>query len=257
MTMIEMNQHGAALRITMNRPQVMNALHPQMCAEINAALDVAERASDLRAVVLTGKGRAFSAGADLQFLRTADNDAVTSFSKGISALAARLEDFRLPVLAALNGITVAGGLELALGCDIIVAHDNVAIGDMHAKYGLFPGGGATVRLARRVGLSQAKLLMLTGETIPAAEARGIGLVDVLVAENDMDAAIRGLAAKFSVKSPLLLKRVKMALNSCLEVPQQLGLRWEADLAELHRHSADHTEGLKAFEEKRAPKFTGT
>lgn len=257
MTMIETSQRGAALWITFNRPEAMNALHPQMSAEINAALDDAERNAALRAIVLTGKGRAFSAGADLQFIRTADRNAVTAFSKGISALATRLESFPLLTIAALNGITVAGGLELALGCDVIVAGEDVVIGDMHAKYGLFPGGGATVRLARRVGLSQAKLLMLIGETIPATEARAIGMVDILAAKDGIGAAIDALAAKLASKSPLLLKRMKTALNSYLEVPQQFGLRWEEDLAQLHRHSDDHAEGLRAFDEKRAPKFTGT
>lgn len=256
--MIEVEKRGAGLWIFLNRPDTLNALHPDMLAAINRALDGACNDAGLRAIVLTGRGRAFCAGADLKYNQSVSGQpgGNLAFVKAVSELTIRLEEFALPVIAALNGVTVAGGLELALGCDLIVAAEGAKLGDLHANYALFPGGGASVRLARRIGAPKAKQLMFWGESLPAREAQAIGLADIVVADLDLITSVDAMIAKLASKSPLVLRRMKAAINRSAELPGRLALEWERDLNELHSHSHDRAEGLLAFKEKRPPRFTG-
>jgi enoyl-CoA hydratase len=256
--MIETEKHGAAFWIILSRPDALNALHPDMIAAINRALDEVRADLELRAVVLSGRGRAFSAGADLKYNQSVSGlpGGNTAFVRAVSELTLRLEEFELPVIAALNGLAAAGGLELALGCDLIVAAASAKLGDMHANYALFPGGGASVRLARRIGAPNTKKLMWWGETIPANEALAMGLVDNVVPDEKLVETADGMVAKLAGKSPLVLRRMKAAINQGLELPLRAALRWERDLNELHGHSKDRAEGLLAFKEKRPPNFTG-
>jgi enoyl-CoA hydratase/carnithine racemase len=256
--MIEVEKRGAGLWIFMNRPDVLNALHPDMIAAINQALNATSADSDLRAIVLSGRGRAFCAGADLKYNKCVSEQpgGNTAFVRAVSELTIRLEEFPLPVLAAINGTAVAGGLELALGCDLIVAASAAKLGDMHANYSLFPGGGASVRLAHRIGAPQAKRLMLWGETITAEQAQEIGLVDMVVDDAQLQSAVDERVSKLADKSPLVLRRLKAAINRAGEMNARLALEWERDINELHSHSHDRAEGLAAFAEKRKPKFLG-
>jgi enoyl-CoA hydratase/carnithine racemase len=229
-----------------------------MIAAINQALNATSADSDLRAVVLSGRGRAFCAGADLKYNKSVSEQpgGNTAFVRAVSELTIRLEEFPLPVLAAVNGTAVAGGLELALGCDLIVAASGAKLGDMHANYSLFPGGGASVRLAHRIGAPQAKRLMLWGETITAEQAQEIGLVDMVVDDAQLQSAVDERVSKLADRSPLVLRRLKAAINRAGEMNARLALEWERDINELHSHSHDRAEGLKAFAEKRKPKFLG-
>jgi enoyl-CoA hydratase len=256
--MIETERMGAAFWIVLNRPDALNALHPDMIAAVNRALDEVRADTALRAIVLSGRGRAFSAGADLKYNQSVSGlpGGNTAFVRAVSELTLRLEEFELPVIAALNGLTVAGGLELALGCDLIVAATGAKLGDMHANYAMFPGGGASVRLTRRIGAPKAKTLMWWGESITADEALAMGLVDRVVPDDKLAEIVNGMVAKLAGKSPLVLRRMKAAINEGLELPLRAALRWERDLNELHGHSRDRAEGLLAFKEKRPPSFTG-
>jgi len=256
--MIEIEKRGGGLWIFMNRPDVLNALHPAMIAAINQALDVAADENDLRAIVLSGRGRAFCAGADMKYNQSVSGlpGGNTAFVRAVSELTIRLEAFPMPVLAAINGATVAGGLELALGCDLVIAASGATLGDMHANYSLFPGGGASVRLTRRIGAPQAKRLMFWGETIAATRAQEIGLVDMVVADEQLQGAINDLVSKLADKSPLVLRRLKSAINRADEMNARLALEWERETNELHSHSHDRAEGLQAFNEKRKPNFLG-
>jgi enoyl-CoA hydratase/carnithine racemase len=256
--MIEVEKRGAGLWIFMNRPDVLNALHPDMIAAINQTLNAAAADADLRAIVLSGRGRAFCAGADLKYNQSVSGmpGGNVIFVRAVSDLTVRLEDFPLPVLAAVNGTVVAGGLELALGCDLIVAAESAKLGDMHANYSMFPGGGASVRLTRRIGAAQAKRLMLWGETISASQAHNIGLVDLVVNDSELQTTVDGLVSRLTDKSPLVLRRMKSAINRASEMNTRLALEWERDMNELHSHSHDRAEGLRAFSEKRKPQFFG-
>ena len=256
--MIEVEKRDAGLWIFLNRPDVLNAIHPDMIAVINEVLDAAAADNALRAIVLSGRGRAFCAGADMKYNQSVSGQpgGNVAFVRAVSELTIRIENFSLPVLAAINGTAVAGGLELALGCDFIVAADSAKLGDMHSNYALFPGGGASVRLTRRIGTAQAKRLMLWGETIAAPQAAGIGLVDMVVDAAELERAVDGLVSKLRDKSPLVLRRMKSAINRAGELNGRLALEWERDINELHSHSHDRAEGLQAFSEKRKPKFLG-
>jgi enoyl-CoA hydratase/carnithine racemase len=256
--MIEVERRGAGLWIFMNRPEVLNALHPDMIAAINQALDAAATDTDLRAILLSGRGRAFCAGADLKYNQSVNGKpgGNVAFVRAVSELTVRLEDFPLPALAVINGTAVAGGLELALGCDLLIVAEGAKLGDMHANYSMFPGGGASVRLTRRIGAAQAKRLMLWGETIAASQAHHIGLVDLVVNDSELQTTVDDLVSRLVDKSPLVLRRMKSAINRASEMNTRLALEWERDMNELHSHSHDRAEGLRAFSEKRKPQFFG-
>jgi len=249
---------GGAMWITLNRPDALNAITPAVVSGINAALDKAQQ-SDLRAVVLTGTGRAFCAGADLKFVRGEAGDdeaALGRFLDTVLLVMNRIEAFPMPVIAALNGLTLAGGLELTLCCDLVIAARSAKLGDAHANYGLLPGGGGSVRLPRKIGPTRAKYLLYTGEFLPAEQLVSAGLVNEVVDDDLLIPATEKLVAKLVSKSPLGLRRMKALVDDGLEQPSAIALRQELLASEVHARSHDLKEGLAAFEEKRKPRFTG-
>jgi len=247
------------LTLTLNRPAALNALTPELVERLSDALAAGLRDAAVRVVVLTGAGRAFCAGVDLKASeqRSKVPRGNVAFIAALGGLVQRIASFPKPVIAAVNGIAVAGGLELVLACDHAIAACSARLGDAHANYAMFPGAGATVRLPRRMGLAQAKALMFSGALWSAEKALAAGLVDQVVPDDELLPAACGLAAVFAAKSPLVIARMKEALNDALDQPLETGLRRERDLNELHSMSADRREGLAAFREKRPPRFTGT
>ena len=251
-----------AMVLTMNRPEALNALTPAMIAGFTTALDEAEADPAVRSIVITGEGRAFCAGADLKAALSAMGEGTdpsrdaAAFLGSISALTDRLEQSRLPVIAALNGTTVAGGIELALACDLVIAVRSARIGDGHARYGLLPGGGGSVRLPRRIGVGRAKYLMFTAQLLEAEVLREWGLVNEVVDDDRLPAAIEQLVLRLADKSPVGLARMKQLLTDSLEQPPAAAMRAELTTAALHYHSHDRAEGLAAFAEHRPPRFTG-
>lgn len=253
---LQRQQSDAVLWLKLNRLQALNSLTLSLVNALARAIEDAQGDPDVRVIVLTGEGRAFCTGADLKDPARSRPESGAEFVKAIGALTELIEASTKPVIAALNGITVAGGLELVLACDIVIATESARIGDAHSNYALFPGAGATVRLPRKVGLNNAKLLMFTGDMHPASEWKALGLVNMVVADDGFIDAVTALARKLAVKSPLVLARMKQALNDSLDQPVSIGLRYERALSNLHHFSADRVEGLAAFKEKRAPKFQG-
>ncbi|MFD1560739.1 enoyl-CoA hydratase/isomerase family protein [Paraburkholderia silviterrae] len=250
---------NGAMWITLNRPAAMNAISPDMVAGVDRALDEALARDDARVVVLTGAGRAFCAGADLKFVRGETSSGPSGSAQFLGALLAllnRLERFPRPVIAAVNGLALAGGLELVLCCDLVLAAQSARFGDAHANYGLLPGGGGSVRLPRKIGAARAKYLMFTGEFVPAAAMETAGLVNRVVEDGQLAGAVDELVAKIAAKSPLGVSRMKTLVNDGLEQPVEVALRQELVMVALHEHSEDIAEGLAAFQEKRAPRFTG-
>ncbi|WP_213307269.1 enoyl-CoA hydratase/isomerase family protein [Paraburkholderia sacchari] len=250
---------NGAMWITLNRPAAMNAISPDVVAGVDRALDEALARDDARVVVLTGAGRAFCAGADLKFVRGETNSGPSGSAQFLGALLAllnRLERFPRPVIAAVNGLALAGGLELVLCCDLVLATQSARFGDAHANYGLLPGGGGSVRLPRKIGAARAKYLMFTGEFVPAAAMETAGLVNQVVEDGQLVGAVDELVAKIAAKSPLGVSRMKTLVNDGLEQPVEVALRQELVMVALHEHSEDIAEGLAAFQEKRAPRFTG-
>ena len=255
-------RRGPALWLRLNRPKALNGLAPALLDAIEAGLEIAEADGEVHAVVLAAEGRVFSAGADLKYARSllADPDTAADrqaeFLRRVGRTLDRVEAFPKPVIAAVQGLTLAGGLELVLCADLVIAARSAGFGDAHANYGLLPGGGASVRLARRVGLSRAKLMMFTGTPQPAAELAHTDLVTALVEDDQLVAEVDRVTASIAAKSPLGLARMKQLANDGVESPAPAALRREIEVSVLHVHSADFREGLDAFNTKRTPKFTG-
>lgn len=251
---------GGAARITLNRPADLNAIDAGMIAALERALDAAAADDTTVAVVIAGAGRAFCAGADLKFLNDVPTDrrgeAIAGFLRRASALMDRIEGFPKPVIAAVNGLATAGGLELVLSCDLVLAARSAMLGDGHANFGLLPGAGASVRLPRKIGPTRAKYLFFTGDLVPAGDLVTPGLVNRVVEDEELADAVDALVHKLSLKSPLGLARMKRLADDGLNQPAATAMRLELATAALHVHSYDFREGLAAFGEKRKPRFTG-
>ena len=176
----------------------------------------------------------------------------------VSAIASRtfdaIEAFPKPVIAAVNGIAVAEGLELILCCDLVYAAESASIGDSHGNFGLVPGGGGSVRLARRVGVTLAKSLLFTGA--PARDFAGTGLLTEVVPDDDLVAEVDAMVGRLALKSSVVLRLVKRLVNDGMDVAQEIALRMEMRECELHEQSLDIREGVTAFVEKRQPRFVG-
>jgi enoyl-CoA hydratase/carnithine racemase len=250
----------SVLWLRIDRPAELNTINPQVLAGLNDGLEAAEADPEIRAVALTGTGRAFCAGADLKFVQDLPDEdragASDAFISRVLALMDKIERFPKPTLAAVNGIATGGGLELLLCCDLVIAAASARIGDGHANFGLIPGGGATVRLPRKIGPTRAKYLFFTGELSPAEDFVAAGLVNQVVAAEALEAAVDALGAKLAAKSPLALSRVKRLADDALEQSPPQGLASERTMSALHALSFDMREGVAAFNEKRAPRFQG-
>jgi enoyl-CoA hydratase/carnithine racemase len=245
--------------LTLNRPAAMNAVSPAMMAALDGAIAQAESDEAVRCVVIGGAGKAFCAGADLKAVREelgAQEDGIARFLKFAAATMSRIEALPKPVIAAVNGLALAGGLEIVLACDLVLAAQSARLGDAHVNFGLLPGGGSSVRLPRKLGVNRAKYLLFSGEALPAAEFVACGFVQEVVADDALPAATAKLAAKLAAKSPLALRRIKQLVAGALDQPQAAALQMELLACEAHAHSHDLREGLAAFAERRAPNFTG-
>jgi enoyl-CoA hydratase len=256
---IAYEQRSAIGWITLNRPDARNALTVAMVQEIDRVLNEVAADDRMRVLVVTGAGRAFCAGADLSGQGDeglAADRARMAFFGLLHGLFDRIEAFSKPVIAAVNGAAVGGGLELLLACDLVIASEDAKIADGHARYGLLPGAGGSVRLPRRIGVSRAKYMMFTGEMFMARDLVSMGLVNEAVPADRLPIAALELAQRLATKSPLALARMKHLVAAGLEQPAGLALRNELVMSELHLRSLDRREGLAAFAEKRVPLFSG-
>ena len=253
-------KRGAAAWIILNRPDAMNALNPPLVDELGRAAKEAAGDSGVRAVVITGAGRAFCAGADLKFIKGALAEGVgpemQALLDKIMTVFGDLERLPKPVIAAVNGMALAGGLELVLACDLVIAAERAQLGDAHANFGLIPGGGSSIRLPRKIGPTRARYLLFTGDFVPAAELLHTGLVNRVVPAADLERAAQELADKLAAKSPLSLSRMKALVQEGWDMPLDEALRTEHAAFREHGQSSDMREGLAAFNEKRTPHYTG-
>lgn len=237
----------------------MNSISKTMLIELKDAFSKAQEDSNVRVVVLSGKGKAFCAGVDLKGLledQKSEKSAEPSTLDLCEQTYGFMEHFTKPLIAVLNGITLAGGLELAMTADLIIAAESAKIGDAHANFGVLPGAGGAVKLPRKIGINRAKYLLFTGEFISAAEMKDYGLVNQVVPSEELEKAAQALADKLAEKSPLGLSRMKQLVRDGLEQPLDVALRLELATLKVHTQSYDMSEGLKAFTEKRKPEFKG-
>jgi len=252
--------HEAAdgvVTITLNRPEVHNAMNEQMRQELTRCFGDLATSDAARVVVVTGAGeRAFSAGADIrEFVEPQVPVRFRESRKRVDFRQA-MDRCPQPIIAAIRGYALGGGLELALACDIRIASEDAQLGLTEVNLAIIPGGGGTQRLPRLISRGRALEMILTGARIDAREAWRIGLVERVVPAADVLASARELARTLAEKAPVALRYAKEAVVKGLELPLADGLRLENDLATLLRTTEDRVEGAKAFLEKRKPRFTG-
>ena len=244
-------------RITVNRPDKLNALNGTVIRELGEAAEAAANDPAVRAVILTGAGpKAFVAGADIGELTTQGPMDGRARARAGQLVFRAFEQMNKPVIAAVNGFALGGGCELAMACHIRIASDTAKFGQPEVKLGLLPGYGGTVRLPRIVGKGRALELLLTGAIIDAAEALRIGLVSRVVPADRLLAEAETLARSIMEQGPLAVRSVLEAVDAGYEMSQQDALLLEASLFGLLSSTDDMREGTRAFLEKRKPAFEG-
>jgi enoyl-CoA hydratase len=258
---VEGTDHVAAT-LVLNRPEQLNAIDWPMLDAIDAALDDLAADPSVRGVLVTGAGRAFSAGGDLVGYQTLqrDRERFPRFVGELHRIFGRLRTLPVPVVALVNGVAAAGGLELVLNCDFALAARSARIGDAHLNFGQMGGGGALTLLPRAVGRARASELVFTGRFLDATEAAEWGLVNRVVDDDALDDAGAELVASFASKSPLAMANAKDVMTSLWDDNGSVaaGLRYERERNSYYcLTSDDAVEGLAAFAEKRPPEFRGS
>ncbi|MDG6976061.1 MAG: enoyl-CoA hydratase/isomerase family protein [Nitrososphaerota archaeon] len=252
---IAVSKEGPVATITLNRPQALNALSTKMVSELISALGAIEKDDGIRSVVIAGNDRAFSAGADIKEM--ADMTAVQMvMGEHFFPLWDKVGHYPKPLVGAITGFALGGGLELAMSLDILVAADTAQLGQPEINIGVIPGGGGTQRLTRAVGKSKAMEMILSDRRIGAEEARTLGLVSRVVPKESCVAEAKKVAAEIATKSPVAVKLAKMAVNKAFEMGLSDGLDFERELFYMLFSSEDAREGMHAFMDKRKPEFRG-
>jgi enoyl-CoA hydratase/carnithine racemase len=254
LTDVRLERHDAVAALIIDRPEKRNALSPEVMQQLATALDDLDRDSEVRCIVIAGSDEVFAAGADIGAM------AQRSFQEVLEAPAAafwqRIGACRTPLIAAVSGYALGGGCELALACDMIVASESAEFGQPEITLGIIPGGGGTQRIARVAGKQQAMEIVLTGRRINAAEAHGLGLVNVVAPRKQWLEQALELAAVVARRPPLAVRMAKQAVLAADEMPLSAGLAYERRLYELSMATEDRVEGMQAFLEKRRAQFRG-
>jgi len=243
--------------ITLSRPKVLNALNKRMLLELEKALMEIESNKGIRCVIITGAGeKSFVAGADVLEMKSMNPIEAEIFSSLGHRVFDMIGSLRIPVIAAINGYALGGGLELALACDFIFASENSSFGLVETKLGLIPGFGGIGRLSRRVGVSLAKEMIFASVQISATEALRVGLINHLVSEGEVVQAARSLAEKIAERGPLAVAASKKLLKETEESSLSVTNSLEKSAFALLFASRDHHEGINAFLDKRTPSYEG-
>src|SRR5215216_3156310 len=254
------SSNGAELRIELNRPERMNAWDKQLGVDLLAAVELAAADLDVRAVTITGAGRAFSSGADLRAgfdpTPAGDPDVGTALRERYHPIITGVRRMPKPVLAAVNGPAVGIGCSLALACDIVLATESAYFLLAFVNIGLVPDGGSSVFVPARAGAGRAATMALLGERVPAAQASAWGLVDVLASDDSFAEEVDALAERLATGPTRAYAASKVELNARVYTGLEEQLELEASLQEEMAGSADFAEGVQAFLEKRPPRFAG-
>jgi enoyl-CoA hydratase len=254
---VRSERDGAVVTLFIDRPAALNALDHAVLVELDAALDAAAGDGSLRALVITGAGdKAFVAGADIAAMETMSAAEAKQFALLGQGVFRKIELLPQPVIAAVNGFALGGGLELALACDLIFAAANARFGQPEINLGIVPGFGGSQRLPRRVGVARAREIIYSGDMIDAEEALRIGLANRVTAAGQVLDEARRLAAKLAGKAPLAMRQAKAAIGAGGDLDLDNGCRYESEAFGLCFASADRREGMRAFLEKRKAEFSG-
>ncbi|SOZ64610.1 Enoyl-CoA hydratase/isomerase [Cupriavidus taiwanensis] len=247
---------GSVGWLTLNRPDKLNSLTRDMVEQMTATLKAWRDDAAVRVVALTGTGRAFCAGADLKQgnaeLQPGDKDSLDIIVEFFDTL----RNFPKPVIVAVNGLALAGGMEIVLSCDIVLAAESARFGDAHSNFGVFPGGGGAALLPRKVPDNVARYLLFTGDSLGAAEMKTYGFVNEVLPDAGLAERAQALADKLAEKSPLVLARMKRVAAGANDKTTAEAIRHELLELRDHKRSYDIQEGLRAFAEKRKPQFRG-
>lgn len=248
---------GQVLRITINRPDALNALSSEVLVQLAAALELAAADSEARAVVVTGAGdRAFIAGADIKEMSTKSPREGREFAKAGHCITRLIEEMDKPVIAAINGVALGGGCEVALACDVRLASEKARLGQPEVNLGIMPGWGGTVRLSRIVGEGIAREIIFSGRTVSAEEALRIGLVNAVFAPDKLAEEAVQMATTMAGRAPLAISYAKRSMSRARSLDTEAATELEADLFALCFATEDQKEGMAAFIEKRTASFQG-
>jgi len=255
---IILEKKNAIAKITLNRPDVLNSIDQATHLELQEALADIEKDDSVRVVIITGAGKTFCTGADLKFGLTIrdDQQKCVEFLKLWHTTTNAIANLSKPVIAAVNGVALAGGLELVEACDIAIAPDNIRLGDQHANYGLVPGGGGSQRLPRIIGPRKAMEILLTGDWLSAKEAEALGLLNKVVPPDKLEETVNEMAQKLAERSPLASKTIKNLVNKGMQMDLASAMELELNSVAPLFGAEDLIEGLTAFNEKRKPVFKG-
>jgi enoyl-CoA hydratase len=248
MTTVRLELDGAVARVTLDRPAQFNAISPELLGDLDAVCATIEQEPGVKAVALTGAGRGFCAGADLTVVQTLarDPDRWSDFMRSWHRVFTRIERLPVPVVAGVHGLALAGGLELTLVCDLVVADEDAKLGDQHANFSLVAGGGGSQRLPRLIGARRAKELMLLGGWLTAHEALAWGLVNRVAPRGTTEAVTLGLARELAGKSAAASGTVKLLVDRGLDLDLRTGLELELRKVAEHMRTDDAAAGLRAF-----------
>lgn len=241
--------------LTISRPEALNALHTGVLKELDQLLNDLDAKKEIRTLIITGAGeKAFVAGADIKEIDTLSTTTASEFARFGQDVFLKIENLFCPVIAAVNGFALGGGLELALACDFIIASNTAKMGLPECTLGLIPGFGGTVRLARRVGPGLAKQWTFSGEMVSAQRAFETGLANQLCDSGELMSECLKIAGQFRQRSPQSLKLIKQSINETYGVPSAKAMETEKYYFAGLFGSSDQKEGTKAFIEKRKPQF---
>jgi enoyl-CoA hydratase len=254
---VRFERDGAVAHLILDRPGQLNAISPELLQDLDRACLTIERDAGVRAVVLTGAGRAFCAGADLRVVQelAPDPDRWRAFMDLWHRVFDRIERLPVPVIAGVHGLALAGGLELTMVCDLVVADEEARLGDQHANFALVAGGGGSQRLPRLIGARRAKELMLLGGWVDARQALAWGLVNRVAAAGTVVDAAQALARELAEKSAAASRVAKALIDRGLDVGLRTGLELEKRMVAEHMQGDDAQAGLRAFAERRRGKTT--
>lgn len=249
-------QEGNIALVSVNRPQALNALNEATLKELGVAFAELEAKEDVFVIILTGAGdKAFVAGADISFMKDLDALAAREFSLLGQKIFNQIENNKKPVIAAINGFTLGGGCELAMSCDIRIAGEKAKFGQPEIGLGIIPGFAGTQRLSRLVGKGIAKELILTADVIKAQEALRIGLVNKVVAPEEVINVAKEIATKIATKGQIAVRLAKQVINEGMEMDSERAHSHEGNFFGLCFATKDQKEGMSAFLDKRPPNFT--
>ena len=240
--------------VTIDRPEALNALNSTVIAELEQVVTELENDSTVRAMILTGEGRSFVAGADIGEQYPLDLDGGRRWGQRGSALFRRMEKLEFPTIAAVNGFALGGGCELAMSCDIILASEKAKFGQPEVGLGITPGFSGTQRLPRRVGVAKAKELIFSGRMVKADEAERIGLVNAVYAPEALLDGAMEMARSFAKNAPIAVKYAKACIDRGMQTDIDSGIACENELFAMCFATADQKEGMGTFLEKRTAEF---